>query len=69
MKQVIQALKRADAKKRISVLRLEINYELAMLHEALIEEDTDKVQNSKQKLERLRQEWIELEAGCCSSVK
>lgn len=62
MKQVIQTLKRQDAEKRLPVLKLELNYELAMLYEAMTKNDSEQIKESKHKLEMLRQELIRLEA-------
>jgi hypothetical protein len=62
MKQVVNTLKRTDAEKRIPVLRLEVDYELATLYEAMVEEDDDTINECKRKLERLRVEMIRLEA-------
>jgi hypothetical protein len=62
VKQVIQTLKRKDAEKRIPVLRLEIDYELVTLHDAMITDDLDQINRCKKKLEKLRQEMLQLEA-------
>ncbi|ASI35865.1 MULTISPECIES: hypothetical protein [Exiguobacterium] len=62
MKQVIEAYKRKDAEKRIPVLRLEIDYELATLHDAIVESDAEAVGASKERLEKYRQEMVLLEA-------
>ncbi|MCK6256861.1 hypothetical protein M1K46_08175 [Fictibacillus sp. WQ 8-8] len=62
MKQVIQTLKRTDAERRIPVLKLEIDYELATLFEALQNKNTKQINESKRKLEKLRQELVRLEA-------
>ncbi|HEX7066224.1 MAG TPA: hypothetical protein VF199_14245 [Bacillales bacterium] len=62
MKQVIRTLKRRDAERRIPVVRLEIDYELVTLHDAMLSEDTEAIGQSKDKLEELRQELIRLEA-------
>ncbi|MCF6136953.1 hypothetical protein [Pseudalkalibacillus berkeleyi] len=61
MKQVIQTLKNTEAERRIPVLRLEIDYELATLHDALVEKNPEQIKRSKKKLERLRQEMLQLE--------
>lgn len=61
MKQVIQTLLRDDAEKRLPVLKMEINYELATLYEALKNNDQKQIKKSKQKLEQLRKEFILLE--------
>jgi len=52
MKQVIEAFKRKDAEKRIPVLRLEIDYELATLFDAMASQDDATVQASKHRLEK-----------------
>lgn len=61
MKQVIQTLRRKDAEKRIPVLQLELNYELSSLHDALKMNDEERINESKEKLEKLRQELLRLE--------
>ncbi|WP_257350607.1 hypothetical protein [Pseudalkalibacillus decolorationis] len=60
MKQVIQTLKKNEAERRIPVLRLEIDYELATLHEALSTKNPEQINRSKKKLERFRQEMLQL---------
>ncbi|MFC4617206.1 hypothetical protein ACFO4N_00525 [Camelliibacillus cellulosilyticus] len=60
--QVIQTLKRMDAEKRIPVLKLEIDYELATLHDAMVNQNTDDIRSCKTRLEKLRQELMRLEA-------
>lgn len=62
MKQVIQTLKRRDAEKRIPVLRLEIDYELATLYDAMTAGDAEQINKCKRKLEIFRQEMLQLEA-------
>ncbi|AAP10879.1 hypothetical protein BC_3959 [Bacillus cereus ATCC 14579] len=59
---MINALKRTDAEKRIPVLRLELDYELATLYDAMMEDDNQKKEECVQKLEVLRLEMIRLEA-------
>ncbi|MCL7746315.1 MULTISPECIES: hypothetical protein [Bacillaceae] len=61
MEQVVQAFIREDGEMRIPVLRLEIDYELATLHDALLDEDLLTIKQTKQRLEQLRQELILLE--------
>ncbi|WP_044894061.1 hypothetical protein [Bacillus alveayuensis] len=60
MKKVANGFKRADGEKRIAVLRLELDYELATLYEAMLENDEEKKKECKRKLEKLRQEMIRL---------
>lgn len=58
MEQVIQTVNKTDAEKRIPVLRLEIDYELATLHDAMLSEDLQAMNESKKKLETLRKEFL-----------
>ncbi|MFY0545233.1 hypothetical protein [Brevibacillus sp. H7] len=62
MDQVIAALKRRDAEERIPVMRLELDYELATLYDAIQAKDTAQVKKSKDRLKQLRQEMLLLEA-------
>ncbi|KRG10913.1 hypothetical protein [Lederbergia galactosidilytica] len=63
MKQVVNAYRRKNLdKQRLAVLRLELNYELAVLYDALQEENEDKKTKAKRKLTRIREELIKLEA-------
>lgn len=59
---MIQTFKRKDAEERIPVLRMEIDYELVSLHDAMAEESLEKINQCKVRLEQLRQELIRLEA-------
>lgn len=62
MKQVIEAFKRTDAEKRIPVLKMEIDYELSILYEALKDHNPKQIKKSKERLEEMRKELILLEA-------
>ena len=62
MDQVIAALKRRDAEERIPVLRLELDYELSTLYDAMQVNDTDQINKSKEMLRKLRREMLLLEA-------
>lgn len=62
MDQVIAALKRKDAEERIPVLRLELDYELATLYDALQAEDNAQIRKSKEQLKKLGREMLLLEA-------
>lgn len=62
MEQVMEAFKRNDAEKRIPVLRMEVDYLLATLHDALLAGDKEKTEECKQSLEELRKEMLMLEA-------
>ncbi|MGN1401856.1 MAG: hypothetical protein ACI4XL_10170 [Bacillus sp. (in: firmicutes)] len=63
MKQVINsAMKtRQYEKKRTAVLRLEMDYELATLYDAMKDNDFQQKKKSKQKLERIRRELMKLD--------
>jgi hypothetical protein len=63
MKQVISTTrKKDDDKEKTAVLRLEMDYELATLFEAMVEWDVEKIVECKQKLEKIRLELIRLKA-------
>lgn len=59
--EIIQAFKSKRAEERAAVVRLELDYELAVLHEALTEGDQERAAASKHKLKALREEMIQLE--------
>jgi hypothetical protein len=59
--EVSAAIRSRRIEQRIPVLRLELDYELAVLAEALIEGDRPRIEASKQRLEELRQETIKVE--------
>ncbi|RUS48362.1 hypothetical protein [Cohnella sp. AR92] len=58
---MVQAFKSKRAELRAGVLRLEIDYELAVLHEALQLGQSEEVENSKIRLESMRKEMLLLE--------
>ncbi|ASV66095.1 hypothetical protein MKX67_09360 [Cytobacillus sp. FSL W7-1323] len=63
MKQLINSIKMATfEKERTAVLRLEMDYELATLFEALELKDEEEVKSTKKKLEKIRQELLKLNA-------
>ena len=62
LKQVINDLKRKDGEKRLAVLRLEVDYELATLYDAMNDNDEMKKAECKKKLQKLSKEIIKLEA-------
>ncbi|WP_232698334.1 hypothetical protein [Brevibacillus daliensis] len=61
MDQVIAAMKRRDSEERIPVLRLELDYELATLHDAMKQKNKEQIKKSKAKLQILRKEMLLLE--------
>lgn len=63
MKKLMNTKKNNDAEReRTAVLRLEMDYELAMLFEAMNDKDEEMKTKSKQKLERIRRELLKLKA-------
>ncbi|MBU8877664.1 hypothetical protein BGM26_01510 [Bacillus sp. FJAT-29790] len=63
MKQLMKSVKnKAGEKERTAVLRLEMDYELATLFDAMNEQNEDLKTVSKQKLEKIRQELLRLKA-------
>ncbi len=64
MRQVMNTASRRKTteKERTAVLRLEMDYELATLFEAMTEKNNEKMKECKQNLERIRQELLRLKA-------
>ncbi|WP_080874876.1 hypothetical protein [Oceanobacillus timonensis] len=60
MKYVMEALRRKEAEERLPVIKLEIDYELATLYDALQEKDTVQIIKSKEKLKQLSEQWMNL---------
>ncbi|WP_160720255.1 hypothetical protein [Bacillus sp. USDA818B3_A] len=63
MKQLMNtSLKKATEKEKRAVLRLEMDYELATLFEAIEEKNEKKIKECKQKLEKIRLDLLRLKA-------
>ncbi|MBO8176367.1 hypothetical protein [Aeribacillus pallidus] len=63
MKQLVNSSRKKDyMKQRLAVLRLEMDYELAVLYEAMQEQDVEKQATSKKKLNHIREELMKLNA-------
>ncbi|MBT2687871.1 hypothetical protein J7I93_06740 [Bacillus sp. ISL-47] len=63
MKQLMNSVKKkAGERERTAVLRLEMDYELATLFDAMKEKNEDLKKQTKLKLERIRQELLRLKA-------
>ena len=63
MKQLMNLAGKMEVeKKRKAVLRMEMDYELATLFDAMNEKDEKQKVESKRKLERIRQELLRLNA-------
>ncbi|XID95269.1 hypothetical protein ACF3MZ_12460 [Paenibacillaceae bacterium WGS1546] len=61
VEEMVQAFKSNRAELRAGVLRLEIDYELAVLHEAIENGWTEAAEASKEKLRGMRTEMLQLE--------
>ncbi|MDR4434217.1 hypothetical protein [Bacillus tequilensis] len=57
MRQVVKEGFKEEKNNRVAVWRLEVDYELATLYEAMQKENEEQIEQSKNKLERLRKEW------------
>lgn len=60
MKYVMEALRRKEAEERLPVIKLEIDYELATLYEAMQDGDTVQIIKSKERLKQLSEQWMVL---------
>jgi hypothetical protein len=61
MEDMLQAFRSQRAEQRARVLRLEIDYELAVLHEALQHGRTEEADACRRRLEAMRLEMLQLE--------
>lgn len=61
MKFVMEAFRRREALEKLPVIRMEIDYELVTLHDAMKEKDTVQIIKTKERLEQLRRQWMEIE--------
>ncbi|HSJ37232.1 MAG TPA: hypothetical protein VK945_03340 [Planococcus sp. (in: firmicutes)] len=63
MKQMIQIIRKADVEKEyIHVLRLELDYELASLFDAMQQEEVQEISKSKKRLQEIHAELEALHA-------
>lgn len=58
---MMEAFRSNRAEERAAVLRYEIDYELAVLHDALRSGNTEQAEQSKKRLEKMRVEMLQLE--------
>ena len=61
MKYVIDTLRKQELKEQLPVIRLEIDYELLTLYDAMQVEDKVQIIKSKEKLIYLRNKMMEIE--------
>ncbi|MFC2950243.1 hypothetical protein [Virgibacillus sediminis] len=61
MKYVMEALRKKEAEEKLPVIKMEIDYELVTLYDALQEKDQVQIIKSKEKLEKLRMQMLEVE--------
>ncbi|MBY7143768.1 hypothetical protein KFZ56_12070 [Virgibacillus sp. NKC19-3] len=54
MKYVMEAIRRKEAQEKLPVIRMEIDYELVTLHDALKANDNVEIIKAKERLEQLR---------------
>lgn len=61
LKYVMEALRRKEAEERLPVIRMEIDYELVTLYDAMQAEDTVSMIKAKERLEDLRKQMLQIE--------
>lgn len=59
MKHVMEALRKREAEEKLPVIRMEIDYELVTLHDAMITGDEAQIKKTKKRLSELRKQLIE----------
>ncbi|WP_082234307.1 hypothetical protein [Halobacillus massiliensis] len=59
MKHVMEALRKREAEERLPVIRMEIDYELVSLHDAMLAEDQDQIKKCKERLYELHKQLVE----------
>lgn len=61
VKYVMEALRKKEAQEKLPVIRMEIDYELVTLHDAMQANDKIEMIKSKERLEQLRLQILEIE--------
>lgn len=61
MRYVMEILRQKEAIKQLPVIRMEIDYELVTLYDAMQGNNSRAIIKAKERLEMLRQQWIETE--------
>ncbi|GGA83545.1 hypothetical protein GCM10008025_28340 [Ornithinibacillus halotolerans] len=60
MKYILEEVRRQEEKEKIPVIKMEIDYELLTLYDAMQEQDNVQMIKSKERLKQLRQKLLEL---------
>ncbi|QDP40046.1 hypothetical protein [Radiobacillus deserti] len=60
MKYVMEALRKREAEQKLPGIKLDIDYQLVTLHDAMIENNEQEKQKAIQNLKELRKQLIEL---------
>lgn len=61
LKYVMEALRRREAQEKLPVIRMEIDYELVTLYDAMQADDRVQMIKAKERLEQLRLQMVEIE--------
>lgn len=61
LKYVMETLRKKEAREKLPVIRMEIDYELVTLYDAMKKEDTVAIIKNKERLINLRKQWLEME--------
>lgn len=61
VEKVLQTLEKVNGRNRVHVVKMEIDYELLTLHEAIQAGNQEQMKKSKKRLSELRDEWVMLE--------
>lgn len=60
LRYVIEVLRQKEAREQLPVIKMEIDYELVTLHDALLANDKVEIIKTKERLEQLRLEWMNI---------
>jgi hypothetical protein len=61
LKYILEEVRRQEEKEKIPVVKMEIDYELLTLYDALQEQDSVQIIKSKERLKHLRMKLLELQ--------
>jgi hypothetical protein len=62
MRDVVEALRRREAEEKVPAIRLEIDYQLVTLHDAIQEKDKAVIDETKARLQMLRERLNQFES-------